>query len=84
MKTVSDFFVHDGSFVRLRNVTLGYTLPSKLTDYLKINRVRFYVSAENLLTYTKYDGYDPKLVAVYLATVSIREFIHKRVPYLEV
>ncbi|MCE4563911.1 TonB-dependent receptor [Maribellus sp. CM-23] len=61
MKTVSDFFVHDGSFVRLRNVTLGYTLPKTVTSYLKIDRVRFYVSAENLLTFTKYDGYDPEI-----------------------
>jgi TonB-linked SusC/RagA family outer membrane protein len=61
MKTVSDFFVHDASFVRLRNVTLGYSLPKSITDYIKINRVRFYVSGENLLTFTKYDGYDPEI-----------------------
>ena len=61
MKTVSDFYIHDGSFVRLRNITLGYTLPTSLTDYLKLSRVRFYVSAENLLTFTDYDGYDPEI-----------------------
>jgi TonB-linked SusC/RagA family outer membrane protein len=61
MKTVSDFFVHDASFVRLRNITLGYTLPKSVTDYIKIDRMRFYVSAENLLTFTKYDGYDPEI-----------------------
>lgn len=61
MKTVSDFFVHDASFVRLRNITLGYTLPKNFTDYMKISSVRFYVSAENLLTFTKYDGYDPEI-----------------------
>jgi TonB-linked SusC/RagA family outer membrane protein len=61
MKTVSDFFVHDGSFVRLRNITLGYTLPKSVTNYMKIKNVRFYVSAENLLTFTSYKGYDPEI-----------------------
>ncbi|NQU54144.1 MAG: SusC/RagA family TonB-linked outer membrane protein, partial [Bacteroidetes bacterium] len=61
MKTVSDFFVHDASFVRLRNITFGYSLPKNVLDYLKISKVRFYVSAENLLTLTKYKGYDPEI-----------------------
>ena len=61
MKTVSDFFIEDGSFVRLRNSSLGYTLPSSLTNTVKISRVRFYVSAENLFTFTPYKGYDPEI-----------------------
>ena len=61
MKTVSDFFIHDGSYVRLRNITLGYTLPKTVTEYLKIKNLRFYVTAENLLTFTKYKGYDPEI-----------------------
>lgn len=61
MKTVSDFFVHDGSFVRLRNITLGYTLPKSVTNYMKIKNLRFYVTAENLLTLTSYKGYDPEI-----------------------
>lgn len=61
MKTASDFFVHDGSFVRLRNITLGYTLPKSVTDYMKIKNLRFYVSADNLLTFTGYKGYDPEI-----------------------
>jgi TonB-linked SusC/RagA family outer membrane protein len=61
MKTVSDFFVHDGSYVRLRNITLGYTLPKSVTDYMKIKNLRFYVTAENLLTFTSYKGYDPEI-----------------------
>ncbi len=61
MRTVSDFFVHDGSFVRLRNITLGYTLPTQVANYIKIQKIRFYVSAENLLTFTKYEGYDPEI-----------------------
>lgn len=61
MKTVSDFFIQDGSFVRLRNSSLGYTLPKNITEAIKINRIRFYVSAENLLTLTSYKGYDPEI-----------------------
>jgi TonB-linked SusC/RagA family outer membrane protein len=54
---VSDRFMENGSFVRLRNVTLGYTLPP-----LKgINRARVYVSANNLITFTDYTGYDPEV-----------------------
>jgi TonB-linked SusC/RagA family outer membrane protein len=61
MKTVSDFFVHSGSFARLRNFTLGYSLPKSITDLVKINKVRVYVAAENLFTLTKYKGYDPEI-----------------------
>lgn len=61
MKTVSDFFIHDGSYVRLRNITLGYTLPKTVTEFLKIKNLRFYVTAENLLTFTNYKGYDPEI-----------------------
>jgi hypothetical protein len=61
MKTVSDFFVHDGSYVRLRNITLGYTLPKTLTNFIKVANLRFYVTAENLLTMTSYKGYDPEI-----------------------
>ncbi|MCW0483781.1 SusC/RagA family TonB-linked outer membrane protein [Gaoshiqia sediminis] len=61
MKTVSDFFVHDASFVRLRNITLGYSLPKTVLNSLNINKLRFFVSAENLLTFTEYKGYDPEI-----------------------
>jgi hypothetical protein len=61
MKTVSDFFIHDGSYIRLRNITLGYTLPKKVTDYVKMSKMRLYVSAENLLTFTDYQGFDPEI-----------------------
>ncbi len=60
-KTVSDFYIQDGSFVRLRNITLGYTLPKSLTDAVSISKLRLYVSAENLYTFTKYTGYDPEI-----------------------
>lgn len=59
----SDFYVEDGSFVRLRNVQLGYTLPRTLTERLKIQSMRFYVAANNLVTLTNYMGFDPDVGA---------------------
>jgi TonB-linked SusC/RagA family outer membrane protein len=59
--TPSDLYVKDGSFLRLRTLTLGYTIPSNVTNRIKIKRLRVYVSAENLLTYTKYRGFDPEI-----------------------
>jgi hypothetical protein len=58
---VSDLYVQDGSYLRLKNITLGYTLPRKLTQRLNISRLRFYVMAENLVTWTKYWGFDPEI-----------------------
>lgn len=55
-KRPSDFFVHDANFLRLKNVTLGYTLPVGLTNNLKIQKLRIYVTSENLITFTKYPG----------------------------
>ena len=57
----SDLFVEDGSFIKLRQLMLGYTLPLKLTEKVKISRFRVYVSADNLLTITKYTGGDPEI-----------------------
>ncbi|AJR02916.1 SusC/RagA family TonB-linked outer membrane protein [Siansivirga zeaxanthinifaciens] len=53
----SDYFVEDGSFVRLQNVQLGYTFPNK--EESKISKFRIYISASNLFTLTEYSGYDP-------------------------
>jgi TonB-linked SusC/RagA family outer membrane protein len=55
----SEFFVEDGSFVRLQNVQLGYTFSDKIFENSKINKLRLYVSASNLVTLTKYRGFDP-------------------------
>ncbi len=57
----SDRYVEDGSYLRLKNVTLGYTLPTALTNKWKINTVRAYVSVDNLLTFTRYTGLDPEI-----------------------
>ncbi len=53
-------YIQDASFLRLRNVTLSYTLPTQVTSRLKINNVRFYVAGQNLAVWTKWKGYDPE------------------------
>jgi TonB-linked SusC/RagA family outer membrane protein len=55
----SEFYVEDASFLRIQNVQLGYTIPLTITEKVKIEKLRFYVSASNLYTFTNYMGYDP-------------------------
>jgi TonB-linked SusC/RagA family outer membrane protein len=57
----SDFYVESGSYLRLSNLQLGYTLPLSLTRKIGIQRTRFYISANNLYTFTKYSGFDPEI-----------------------
>ena len=57
----SDMYIQDGSYLRLKNITLGYTLPRRLTNKVRISRLRFYARAENLITWTKYWGFDPEI-----------------------
>ena len=58
---VSTRWVEDGSYVRLKNLAVGYNLPSTWATRLSLSSLRFYVSAQNLLTLTKYSGYDPEV-----------------------
>lgn len=58
---VSDLYVFDGSFIRLKSLTLGYNLPKQLTKKLKIERARIYASGSNLFTLTTYPGFDPEV-----------------------
>jgi TonB-linked SusC/RagA family outer membrane protein len=57
----SDRFIHDGSFLRIRSVVLGYTIPEKRLRKLAIQTARVYVKGNNLLTFTKYTGYTPEI-----------------------
>jgi len=57
----SDAFVEDGSFVKLKTVTIGYTLPAALLSKASISRLRVYVSSQNLFWITKYSGLDPEV-----------------------
>lgn len=57
----TDLWLEDGSYLRLKNITLGYTIPQKILSKWKIEKLRFYVSAQNLLTFTNYTGYNPEV-----------------------
>ena len=57
----SDLFVEDGSFLRVKNVQLGYTLNSDVADKLGVRSLRVYVAATNLFTFTSYSGLDPEI-----------------------
>ncbi len=57
----SDFYVEDGSFLRLRNLQVGYSLPDRITEKIKIKGLKVYFSANNLMTVTNYRGFDPEI-----------------------
>ncbi|WP_282080408.1 SusC/RagA family TonB-linked outer membrane protein [Aquimarina algiphila] len=56
---IDDRYVEDGSFLKLKTVSLGYSLPSDVLDKLKIKKLRIFVTGQNLFTWTNYSGYDP-------------------------
>jgi TonB-linked SusC/RagA family outer membrane protein len=58
---VSQYFVEDGSYMRMKNIQFGYSLPAGILQKAKIKQVRFYVGAQNLFTITKYSGLDPEM-----------------------
>lgn len=58
----NSFLVEDGSFVRLKNLVVGYTMPDSVSDKLGVSSLRFYVNASNLFTITGYDGIDPEIL----------------------
>jgi TonB-dependent starch-binding outer membrane protein SusC len=57
----SDFYLEDGDYFRIKTLQVGYTLPTSLTEKFAIQKARFYVSGNNLLTFTKYTGFDPEI-----------------------
>lgn len=57
----SSYFVEDGSFARLKNIQIGYTIPGKILRKIKVESLRFYLAGNNLLTLTKYQGFDPDI-----------------------
>jgi TonB-linked SusC/RagA family outer membrane protein len=58
---MSDFYLENGDYLRLKVVQLGYTLPNRLFNKIGISKFRVYVTAENLFTLTNYSGYDPEV-----------------------
>ncbi|MDC8027691.1 hypothetical protein NBY09_16200 [Elizabethkingia anophelis] len=61
---MSDFYLQKGDYLRLKLVQIGYTLPKDMVKSFGASRVRFYVTGENLVTFTKYTGYDPEVAGV--------------------
>ena len=59
--TISDRFIEDASYYRLKNISLGYTIPTKIVNKANIKSLRVYVSAQNAATWTKYTGFDPEV-----------------------
>lgn len=57
----SDFYVEDGSYIRIKNIQIGYTLPENVVNILPLTRARIYISGQNVLTITDYSGYDPEI-----------------------
>lgn len=62
---ISDLLIEDASYIRLQNISIGYTLSKKLISNLFLNNVRFYANIQNLYTWTKYKGLDPEIGAMY-------------------
>ena len=61
VQTSTDYFLEDGSFIRVRNIILGYSLSNKLLDKIGVENFRFYINAQNPITWTKYSGFDPEV-----------------------
>jgi hypothetical protein len=59
----SDRYVEDGSFLRLKNLTIGYTLPVSIIGRARLSNVRIYLIAQNVLTWTDYTGFDPEVTS---------------------
>ena len=59
----SDFFVQNGSFFRIKTLQFGYNLPASMLDKVGIKKVRVYISGNNVLTFTKYEGFDSEITS---------------------
>jgi hypothetical protein len=57
----SDRFIEDASYVRVKNISIGYNLPKSLYSKYGISNIKVYSNAQNVLTFTKYKGYDPEV-----------------------
>ena len=62
---VSDLYIEDGSFLRIQNISFGYTLPRKWISKMALENVRLYTNLQNVYTWTKYRGYDPEIGYMY-------------------
>ena len=63
VSSVSEWHLHNGNYMKLKNLTIGYTFPKKWMEKLYVQNLRIYASGENLLTITKFDGMDPEMAS---------------------
>ncbi|MFC6100451.1 SusC/RagA family TonB-linked outer membrane protein [Olivibacter domesticus] len=70
---ISDIYVESGNYLRLRNLTLGYTLPKFSIRKIAVNNLRIYLTGQNLLTFTKYSGIDPEIGETFPASYGNNE-----------
>lgn len=61
VRAASDYFLEDGTYLRIRNISLGYSLPKTILSKVGLNTLRLYVTGMNPFTFTKYTGYDPEV-----------------------
>ena len=73
-RVASDFWVQDKSYLRVKNVQLGYTVPKHLSQKLLIDNFRLYVSIDNALTFTGYKGLDPEVSGTKYPTMRLTTF----------
>jgi hypothetical protein len=66
----SSRFLEDGSYLRIRNVNLTYRIPSPILSKIRISRAQVFVSADNLITFTKFSGLDPEAQSFNIAGLS--------------
>ena len=72
----SDLYIKDGSYIRLKTAQFGYTLPAMWTQKVSVQKLRVYIAAENLLTFTGYDGFDPEVASGGYTTIGIDRGIY--------
>lgn len=58
---MSNFYLHNGAFMRIKNVQLGYSFPESVAKAIRAEKIRIYIAAENLVTFTTYNGFDPEI-----------------------
>jgi len=79
---IDSYKVEDGSFIRGRNLVLGYTFPTSMLESIKLSRLRLYVSAQNFFLSTKYTGYDPE-TSTYDATTDARNTFAQGIQFFD-
>ena len=62
-QNISSRYIEDGSYIRLKNISLGYTFPKSIIKKIHLDNLRVYCNLQNVVTLTKYDGYDPEIGA---------------------